>query len=241
MKTFFCTLTIASAALALSSCATSRLEYIDATIAPAMAQPGSVAIAGMVAKNENCLPEEREQDIILNRLAIKLGQKRKHLRITGHDAFEREVGPTRRIGSGYTGSLTFALSPGQVEKAKHLQERFALVISLSENNTWCDVDESCDTREEHIYDEHGHVIDCRTWTEYTTSSCSHRAVRAEYLLYDLSTGRKVWACSSQYEESRSQSSCSTHCYPPPPPHPAPPATSDVMENMAAAAIRKYPK
>ncbi len=227
--------------LSFSSCATSQLDYVDESKVAAIKQPGSVAVIGLIARDSSCQPTGRERQAILNHLETKLSQKRRKLQVMSHSEFERKVGKPRSIGSGYTGSLSYALSSSQISKAKASGATFGLVISLSKNKTWCDVGEACTTHEEPIYDKDGNEVDCKHWTEYTTTSYAYHSAKAEYLLYDLSTGQKVWASSSDFSESNTRSSCSEVCYPPPPPHPAPPTLADVMENMAAAAIRKYPR
>ena len=102
----------------LTSCATSRVEYIDTQVAPAIANPGTVVVAGLVAGDSNCAISQIERGNILHRLEKKLAQKRRQKDIVGHLAFEGFVGRTRSVGSGSTGSLSYALTPSQMAKAK---------------------------------------------------------------------------------------------------------------------------
>ncbi|MEM9281293.1 MAG: hypothetical protein AAGA96_05655 [Verrucomicrobiota bacterium] len=223
-----------------SSCATSQINYIDESRTASLKQPRSVVVLGLVAKKSNLVFSERERRAILNTFESKLDHKRRKLRVISHGSFEGEAGRARPVGSGYMDSLSSALSPSQIRMAKNSGASFGVLVALSKNVTWCDLNESCTTHEEPVYDKDGNEIGCRTWTEYTTSSRAHRSVEADYLLYDLLTGRKVWSCTSRHTECHSRSSCSEISYPPPPPHPAPPSLADIMANMANAAIRKWP-
>ena len=233
-------LAVAMTAL-LTSCATSRVEYIDAQVAPAIANPGTVVVAGIVARDSSCVLSQSEQEKILFRLEKNLSQKRRKKEVMSHVTFEGLVGRTRSVGSGSSGSISYVLTPGQVSRAKKIRAQFALVIVVKSGETWCDVDESCTHHEEPIYDKEGNVVGCRHWTEYTTTSRAHRSMHADYLLYDLSNGKKVWACSSKHNEANSRSACSQFGYPLPPPHPAPPTVADVMDNMSNSAMRKFPR
>ena len=236
----FLILSVISTSL-LTSCATSRGEYIDAQVAPAIANPGTVVVAGLVAGDSTCAISQIERGNILHRLEKKLAQKRRKKEIVSHLAFEGFVGRTRSVGSGSTGSLSYALTPSQIAKAKKFKAQFALVVVVNEVNVWCDVGESCSQHEEPIYDKEGNEVGCRHWTEYTTTSRAHRSMNANYLLYDLSNGKKVWACSSKHCETNSRSACSEFGYPLPPPHPAPPSAADVMDNMSNSVVRKFPR
>jgi len=233
-------LTVAATVL-LASCATSRVEYIEEQVAPAMANPGTVVVAGIVARDSSCVLPQSEQEKILHRLEKKLSQKRRKKEVMSHVTFEGLVGRTRSVGSGSSESLSYVLTPGQVSRAKKIRARFALVIVVNGGETWCDVDESCTYHEEPIYDKEGNVVGCRHWTEYTTTSRAHRSMCADYLLYDLSNGKKVWACSSKYNKANSRSAYSELGYPLPPLHPAPPTVADVMDNMSNSAMRKFPR
>lgn len=224
-----------------SSCATSQLHYINEGAVAALKEEKTVLVIGLTGGGSSRQPDAGERTRILNDLETRLGKKRKNLRVAGHGAFERKAGPVRAAGSGSTNQLGFVLSSTQRQRARELGAEFGLVVVLRANETWCGVHESSSTEEIHEYDKEGNVIACRRKTTYTTTSTSNRKARADYLLYDLATGAKIWECSSEHTESSSRSSCSDHCYPPPPPHPAPPCLHDVMKNMAAAAVRKFPK
>lgn len=224
-----------------SSCATSRLNYLNESAAASLKDEKIVIVMGLMGDRSSILPDAQERARILNDLESRLGKKRKKLTVASHGTFERKVGRIRASGSGSRGNLSYALSSSQQRSVRSLGADFGVVVILRSNETWCSVHESSSTEERLEYDKCGNVIACYTEITYTTTASANRKAKADYLLYDLNTGKKIWECSSDYSESNSRSSCSDHCYPPPPPHPEPPCLHDVMKNMASAAVRKFPK
>ena len=230
-----------SAALLLTSCATSQLHYLDEGAAAALKDEQTVVVIGLLGDQSSILPDSNERSRILNDLETRLSKKRKKLVVASHGTLERKAGRVRSKGSGSRNTLSYALSSSQQAKTRELGADFGIIVILRANETWCSVNESSSTEEIHQYDKEGNVIACRVETTYTTTSLANRKARADYVLYDMKTGAKIWECSSDYSESNSRSNCSDHCFPPPPPHPSPPCLHDVMKNMAAAAVRKFPK
>ncbi|MDF1659981.1 MAG: hypothetical protein P1U58_20365 [Verrucomicrobiales bacterium] len=228
-------------AAALTSCASSQLHYIDEGAAAALKQEQTVIVMGLMSEKSQLMPRAGERSRILNDLETRLKQKRKKLTVASHGTFERKAGRVRTSGSGNRGSVSYALNSSQLEKVRSIGADFGVIVVLRANGTWCSVDESTSTEEHHEYDKEGNIVSCHLETTYTTSSFSSRKAKADYLLYDLNTGSKIWECSSDYSESNSRSNSCTRGYPPPPSHPEPPCLHDVMKNMAAAAVRKFPK
>lgn len=231
----------AAAATLLSSCASAQLHYIQEEATAALKEEQTVICMGLMARSSNLVPAPAERSRILNDLETRLKQKRKRLIVASHGTFERRAGKIRSHSSGSANQVSYALSASQRNQAREMGADFGLVVVLDGNETWCDVDEDYSEEEIHKYDKEGNVISCRVEKTFTTTSSSHRKARATYLLYDLESGSKIWEASSNYTECHSRSSCSAHCYPPAPPHPEPPCLHDVMKNMAAAAVRKFPK
>jgi len=159
----------------------------------------------------------------------------------GWDTVRRLAGAPSLSSGGSSNLLTRSFSSSDRDKLRKGGAKYALVVLVKSNTIWEDVSESCDHETEEIRDRDGHVISCITTTTYTTTSSTYRKVRAEYHLYELSSGKKVWVTSSDHSEVFSRSNCSDFHYPRPPQHPAPPSIEDVMKNMSAAAVRKLPK
>ena len=223
------------------SCATTKIHYVDEGAASQLKGPRNVAIGGVLGTGsaEGMHPEDR--DDIASFLEQQLKKKRRHLAVSSPMLFESIVGrPYVRPRSDRT-SLSHFLAPSQQEKLRNSRFDYVLFLVLDQQETWCDVEESEDTEEEHEYDRHGNIIACYTTTTYTTSSRAHRKASGDFLLFDARTGKRVWKASSQNSECHTRSSCSTISYPLPPPHPDPPTLADVVQNMSQSMSRKFPK
>ncbi len=206
-----------------------------------MKQPQTLIVMGLTSKQSRLTPSASERSRILNDLETRLKQKRKKLVLATHGTFEWGAGKIRSVPAGSPNQASYVLTGSQLDQVRTMGADFGIVIVLEGNESWCSVDESYSEEEIHEYDKDGNVIACRIEKTYTTTSSANRKARATYILYDLKTGAKTWEASSTYTEANTRSSCSDHCYPPPPPHPEPPCLHDVMKNMAAAAVRKFPK
>lgn len=225
----------------LSGCASARLEYADAKHAATGFKTGQIAIVGVLQRSGIPQLSTSERKIVAADFERAIGKRRKKVDVIGPERVRSQIGnPKLQTGSG-SNLLQRALSSRQITRLKEAGSTYALLIEVCENKTWCDVDESCDTDTEEIRDKEGNVIHCITTTTYTTSSEAHRKITARYSLYELASGKNVWAVSSNHRELHSRSRSSDCHYPPPPPFPSSPTAADVMKNMSSAAIRKLPR
>lgn len=232
---------LAAAAISLLGCASARLDFMDPAQAAAGFRNGPIAIAGVVQSGSEESLSDWDRNTAPNELGELLGKKRRGFSVIPWERFRDVAGrPNNRV-SGNGNPLRNAFSSSQLSKARNLGATYALLVEVCENRTWKDVAESWDTDTTEIRDKDGNVISCYKTDTFTTSSRSHRQVRARYFLYELRTGEKVWVTSSDHREVRTNSSCSSCGYPPPPPFPEPPSAADVMKDMSAAAIRKLPR
>lgn len=232
-------------ALLLSSCATSKLTYVDeahsATFKNARKSDSSktVAVIGVVTSGGVSISGQ-ERRAIAGDLSNRLSKNRRKTAVIDATKFQQRVGaPNLSIGSSI--SLSGILSSSERAKAVSQGIDYGLVAIVRKNATSRDVGESCSTDEHHTYDKEGNIISTCVTTTYTTTSTSYRSSSGEYVLYDFSTGKQVWVCASSHSEGNSNSRSSEIHYPRPPSHPSPPCISDVVENMNASSLRKFPK
>ncbi len=225
----------------LFSCASATLELQDPATDKAAIQSGSIAIGGVLQAGSGIGLTDSARNAIAGDLGQTIAKKRRKQDVMGWDTVKRLAGAPSLSSGGSSDLLSRSFSASDREKLRKGGAKYVLIVLVNGNEIWEDVSESCEHETEEILDKDGHVIACITTDTYTTTSSSHRKVRAEYHLYELSSGSKVWVTSSDYREANSRSNCSEFHYPRPPQHPAPPAIDDVMKNMSAAAVRKLPK
>ncbi len=225
----------------LFSCASATLELQDPSTDKAAIQSGAIAIGGVLQAGSGIGLTDSARNVIAGDLGKTVAKKRRKQDVMGWDTVKRLAGAPSLSSGGSSNLLSRSFSSSDREKLRKAGAKYVLIVLVKSNEIWDDVSESCEHDTEEIRDKEGHVISCITTTTYTTTSSAYRSVKAEYHLYDLASGNKVWVTSSDYREANSRSNCSEFHYPRPPQHPAPPAIDDVMKNMSAAAVRKLPK
>lgn len=225
----------------LFGCASATLELQDPSTDKAAIQSGAIAVGGILQVGSGCGLTDSVRNSIAGELGKTVTRKRRKQDVMGWDTVKRLAGAPSLNSGGSSNLLSRSFSSSDRDKLRKGGAKYALVVLVTSNQIWDDVSESCDHETEEILDKEGHVISCITTTTYTTTSSAHRKVKAEYHLYELSSGKKVWVTSSDHSEAFSRSNCSEYHYPRPPQHPAPPSIADVMKNMSAAAVRKLPK
>jgi len=225
----------------LLSCASATLELQDPLTDKAAIQSGAIAIGGVLQAGSGIGLSESDRNRIAGDLGRTIAKKRKKQDVMGWDTVKRIAGAPPLSSGGSSDLLARSFSSSDREAMRKGGAKYVLIALVENNETWNDVSESCEHETEEILDKEGHVVACITKDTYTTTSSAYREVNAEYHLYELSSGKKVWVTSSDHREAHSRSNQSEFHYPRPPRHPAPPTIDDVMENMAAAAIRKLPR
>ncbi|MEC5128183.1 hypothetical protein VSU19_15565 [Verrucomicrobiales bacterium BCK34] len=225
----------------LFSCASATLELHDPLTDKAAIQSGSVAIGGVLQAGSGIGLTDSARNTIAGDLGKTVAKKRRKQDLMGWDTVKRLAGAPPLSSGGSSDLLSRSFSSSDREMMRKGGAKYVLIALVKSNEVWNDISESCEHETEEIRDKEGRVISCITTTTYTTTSSAYRSVRAEYHLYDLSNGSKVWVTSSDHREAHSRSNCSEFHYPRPPQHPAPPSIDDVMKNMSAAAVRKLPK
>ncbi len=229
-------------ALFLISCASARVDFVDPELSPTTLKAKRLAVGGVVIAERDLEFSRAEAKAVQVAATKILDRKRRDLDVVSASEFATKIGSgSFVISSGDGNLLTQALSGSQITKARAAGIGFVLMIQPNTNRITRDIDESSSTDTDYEYDSEGNLISCDTTTTYTTSSRTNRRVNATYHLYDLETKKQVWQTSSNHSETRSNSRCSSVCYPPAPGFPPPASTGDVMENMTAAAARKLPK
>ncbi|MDA7921937.1 hypothetical protein N9B73_09285 [Verrucomicrobiales bacterium] len=223
------------------SCASATLQLQDPSVTKAAIQSGSIAIGGVLQAGSGCGLTSSTRNLIAGDLGKTMARKRRKQGVMGWDTVKRIAGAPSLSSGGSSNLLSRSFSSSDRAKLRMGGAKYVLISLVKSNDVWEDVSESCYHDTEEIRDRDGNVISCITTTTYTTTSSTNRRINAEYHLYDLSNGGKVWVTTSNYREANSRSNCSEYHYPRPPQHPSPPSIDDVMKNMSAAAIRKLPK
>ncbi|MEM7696835.1 MAG: hypothetical protein AAF236_00335 [Verrucomicrobiota bacterium] len=237
--------TLLGITLILSSCATARVQLVEANFQPASPLRTSdsntsetIAFAGVINRSGASL-SGREAETILSQAAQQIEQRRRRIDILRFSQFQRLSSIDSAVLSGRPETC---LSSRSRTKLSEAGIRFLYSIELTSDRCRESVRYDEEEITKPILDEEGKEVGCKVvGHKFTTTSVSTRSVAATVRIYDLEKAGDVWVVSTHHAESHTNSNTSSWQHPPPPPHPAAPCLTDVVDNLTSAALRKLPR
>ena len=163
-------------------------------------------------------------------------KRRPELGILVHEAVEAALEESQLDSLVAAAAAGDTITPSKLAPLAEKNARHLLFVIVTYNAVDRFVTNHTDVR--NVYDEDRKVTG-RT-VKYSTIAQAKRSVTAEYRVFDILTGNRVWASESSNSRSRSRTADSREGYPNAPDFAAAPTASRVMRSMTTAAVKELP-
>ena len=217
-------------ALTCASCVSAHLTHLDTEFDSRALRDGNIAILGVVTLGSAEEIDERQTASIVDNLGREITKRRPELSLKNQD----QVGPLLEKAGLDLSSDTFPVTT--LEPFKEEAINYGIVVAVTFNSVDRFVTNHTDVR--NVYYENKKITGRDV--KYFTIAQTKRSTTAEYRIYDLTTGERVWASESSNSRSRKRSAEDRNGYPPAPDFAPAQSTSHVIRPMTTAVVKELP-
>lgn len=225
----------ASCGLLLFGCVSAQLTHLDPGFTPAALQEGALVIAGVTTAGAAENPPERQKASMTGHLEREIRERRPEVRVLPGAELASVLG-AGDLDAILAEAGKDGINPGLLAPFADNGVRHVLAVVITYNAVDRFVTDHADVR--NLHDADGEVAGRAV--KFITTAQVKRSVTAEYRIFEVATGRKVWSSESSNARSRSRSAESSEGYPAAPDYAAVPTTSVVMRSMTTAAVKELP-
>ncbi|MDA0813704.1 MAG: hypothetical protein O3C21_15105 [Verrucomicrobia bacterium] len=219
----------------LFGCVSAQLTHLDPSFTPTALKDGALAIGGVAVTNGAEEITEREDASIVDYFEREMKARRPEIAIVKHSVIKTTLGEqaSKMLPAA---AMEEEIAPESMTALVGKGARYVAFVAVTYNTVDRYVTNNTDSR--NVYDDNGKVTGRST--KYVTIAQAKRSVTAEYRIFDVMTGKRVWASNSSNSRSSSRIADSREGYPPAPEYGAPPTVSRVLRAMTTAAVKGLP-
>jgi hypothetical protein len=220
----------------LFGCVSAQLTHLDPSFTPTALKDGALAIGGVAVTNAAEETTAREDASIVDYFEREMKGRRPEVAIVKHSIVLTTFGEQGCKVLAADAALEEEIAPARLAPLVGTGARYLVFVAVTYNTVDRYVTNNTDSR--NVYDEDGKVTGRRT--KYVTIAQAKRSVTAEYRIFDVTTGKRVWTSNSSNSRSSSRIADSREGYPPAPEYGAPPTVSRVLRAMTTATVKELP-
>ncbi|MEZ5327328.1 MAG: hypothetical protein R3F19_19940 [Verrucomicrobiales bacterium] len=229
-------LAVAVSASLLFGCVSAQLTHLDPSFTPTALNDGALAIGGVAVTNTAEAVSDRQNDSIIDYFEREVLDRRPEVALIKHKVVQTALGEQVSKQLALVGAVEEEIAPERLAALVSKGARYVVFVAVTYNTVDRYVTNNTDAR--NVYDADGKVTG-RT-VKYVTIAQAKRSVTAEYRIFDVTTGKRVWTSNSSNARSRSRIANSREGYPPAPEYGATPTVSRVMRPMTTAVVKELP-